>query len=182
METRPHDSISSTDLLHADDGIEGLCDVSPAIHLSTTYNYTKENEVRDAVYSRESVPTVARCEAVLSKILGAPCITYSSGLSAIHALLIYLNPKRVYLERAQKGGYHGSIGVAAIMSRITGMETFTLDRLDESDFVLEKGDVVWVESPLNPTGEATDITRYAKIAKARGAILAVDATFAPPPI
>lgn len=171
-----------TDLIHADAGIESLCDVSPAIHLSTTYAYTKDNEPRDAVYSRESIPTVPRCEAVLSKILNAPCVTYASGLSAVHALLIYLNPRRLYLERAEKGGYHGTIGVANIISRTTGMEVFNLDELHTGNHKLSEGDVVWLESPLNPTGEATDISRYSQIAKEHKAVLVVDATFAPPPI
>lgn len=172
----------STDLLHGDDNIEQLCDVSPAIHLSTTFAYTKENEPRDAIYSRESIPTVQRCEAVLSKILTAPCVAYSSGLSAIHAILIYLNPKRIYLERAEKGGYHGTIGIAKTMSNLTGMKIYKLDDLEDEDHNLNKGDLIWLESPLNPTGEITDISKYAKIASKSQAILAVDATFAPPPL
>ncbi|CCG82892.1 Putative uncharacterized protein [Taphrina deformans PYCC 5710] len=172
----------STDLLHADDNVEDLCDVSPAIHLSTTYEYTKDNKPRDAVYSRESVPTVQRCEAVLAKILGAPCVTYSSGLSAAYALLVHLCPRRLYLERAEKGGYHGSLGVADIFKRHSHIEIHTLDKLDGNDFVLEKGDIVWLETPLNPTGEATDIARYAKIAAQKDAVVIVDATFAPPPL
>lgn len=171
-----------TSLIHADAGIENLCDVSPAIHLSTTYEYTEDNKPRDAIYSRESVPTVPRCEAVLSKILNAPCVTYASGLSAVHALLIYLNPGKLFLERAENGGYHGTIGVANIISRTTGMKAFKLDQLHSDDHELSQGDVIWLETPLNPTGEATDIALYAKIAKSRGAILVVDATFAPPPI
>lgn len=175
-------SFSSTDLIHADDGIEQLSDVSPAIHLSTTYEYTYENEPRDAVYSRESIPTVQRCEAVLSSILGAPSVIYASGLSAGYALFVLLSPRRLYLERAEKGGYHGSLGIAEIFKRNTGMEMFTLDELHKGDTVLGEGDFVWLESPLNPTGEATDIARYSEIAHRKGAVVIVDATFAPPPL
>lgn len=39
-----------------------------------------------------------------------------------------------------------------------------------------------LETPLNPTGEAYDISSFAKKAHARGAVLTVDATFAPPPL
>ena len=47
---------------------------------------------------------------------------------------------------------------------------------------LGKGDVVHVETPLNPTGEACDLAAFAERAHARGAYLIVDATFAPPPL
>ncbi|RYP81816.1 hypothetical protein DL769_001856 [Monosporascus sp. CRB-8-3] len=47
---------------------------------------------------------------------------------------------------------------------------------------LGPGDVVHVETPLNPTGEARDLERYAAIARRAGAYLVVDATFAPPPL
>ncbi|KIJ37385.1 hypothetical protein M422DRAFT_781742 [Sphaerobolus stellatus SS14] len=46
----------------------------------------------------------------------------------------------------------------------------------------QEGDVAWLETPLNPTGEALDIQHYAdKIHKVDGTLV-VDATFAPPPL
>lgn len=45
---------------------------------------------------------------------------------------------------------------------------------------LGKGDIVHLETPLNPTGEAFEIRKFAERAHARGALLSVDATFAPP--
>lgn len=47
---------------------------------------------------------------------------------------------------------------------------------------LGKGDIVHVETPLNPTGECYDIAHYARRAHACGAILTVDSTFGPPPL
>lgn len=44
------------------------------------------------------------------------------------------------------------------------------------------GDLVWLETPLNPYGEARDIEAYARKAHDAGATLLVDATFAPPPL
>ena len=41
-------------------------------------------------------------------------------------------------------------------------------------------DVVHLETPVNPTGEAFSIERFARKAHARGAYLLVDATFGPP--
>jgi cystathionine gamma-synthase len=45
---------------------------------------------------------------------------------------------------------------------------------------LGAGDIVHLETPLNPTGEAFEIQKYADRAHKRGALLSVDATFAPP--
>ncbi|EON67254.1 hypothetical protein W97_06507 [Coniosporium apollinis CBS 100218] len=47
---------------------------------------------------------------------------------------------------------------------------------------LGRGDLVHVETPVNPTGEAVGLRRFAQLAHKRGAVLSVDATFAPPPL
>jgi len=47
---------------------------------------------------------------------------------------------------------------------------------------LQAGDIIHVESPLNPTGTAYNLKEFADKAHSRGAFLTVDATFAPPPL
>jgi len=47
---------------------------------------------------------------------------------------------------------------------------------------LSTGDVLWLETPVNPFGTHFDIETLAYQAHSQGAILAVDATFAPPPL
>ena len=170
----------ATDSLHADDGIESHADIAPVIHTASTYQYTKDNQYNEAVYSRCGIPTVTRCEAVLSKILKAPCVTYNSGLSAIFALLTHLNPARIFIERAEHGGYHGTLGVAEVIRKLNKMEVHALDQVEHVE--LSSKDVIWLETPLNPTGEATDIARYSAMAKRHGTTICVDATFAPPPL
>ena len=54
--------------------------------------------------------------------------------------------------------------------------------LNCKDEELEAGDVVHLETPINPTGEAFNIAHYAHKAHSRGAYLLVDSTFAPPPL
>jgi cystathionine beta-lyase/cystathionine gamma-synthase len=44
------------------------------------------------------------------------------------------------------------------------------------------GDVIHVETPLNPTGEARNLAYYRAKATEKGAYLTVDSTFAPPPL
>jgi len=129
------------------------------------------------IYSRESAPNTSRLETILSHLLHGPVLTYSSGLAAFHALLVWLNPRVVAIG----AGYHGCHGVLGIYQKLTGCKI--VDVHDESAWgELGKGDVVHLETPLNPTGEAYDIAKYAQQAHARGAVLTVDATFAPPPL
>lgn len=47
---------------------------------------------------------------------------------------------------------------------------------------MQPGDVVHVETPLNPTGEARDLAKYAKLAREKGSFLTCDGTFGPPPL
>jgi cystathionine gamma-synthase len=47
---------------------------------------------------------------------------------------------------------------------------------------LSAGDLLWLETPINPLGTHFDIQSLAQQAHALGAIVGVDATFAPPPL
>ena len=47
---------------------------------------------------------------------------------------------------------------------------------------LRQGDMVWLETPKNPKCEVYDVAHYAAKCRAACATLAVDATFAPPPL
>lgn len=75
------------------------------------------------------------------------------------------------------GGYHGSHGVLRLQRKLTGCEILPLGCAEEE---LGPGDVVHLETPVNPTGEAFSIEKFARKAHARGAYLLVDATFGPP--
>jgi cystathionine gamma-synthase len=80
-------------------------------------------------------------------------------------------------------GYHGCHGVIALLTRLYGLRVVPLEDVAAWDAAgLGKGDVVHVETPLNPTGEAVHLARYRALASERGAVLSVDATFAPPPL
>lgn len=197
---RPNWSLGTIGI-HGDDQLHHSTDVAPALHVSTTYRYNNDPEklcpdwklpdgdpyapVADDsyVYSRYKAPNASRFELMLTKVLGAPCLTYSSGLSAFHALLVYLNPKVVAIG----AGYHGCHGVLKLYQRLTGCKI--VDLFDENSWEnkdekwsLGKGDVVHLETPVNPTGRAFHIQKFADMAHERGAVLTMDATFGPPPL
>lgn len=94
-------------------------------------------------------------------------------MAALHALYSHLRPARVAIT----AGYFGSHAVLSLHRRLTGTQTLPLDCPASA---LGPGDVIHLETPLNPTGEAFDIASFAAKAHARGAYLLVDSTFAPP--
>lgn len=112
--------------------------------------------------------------------MGGRALTYTSGLAAFHALLVHLNPRRIVIGE----GYHGVHGVIKIQQKLSGIQKLDLYATDtEWDALgLGAGDIVHVETPLNPTGEAYNLSEFAERAHARGAYLTVDATFGPPPL
>ncbi|KAK0119056.1 hypothetical protein ONS96_012124 [Cadophora gregata f. sp. sojae] len=178
----------SSKTIHADDYLNQGSDVAPPMHVSTTFRYDRNPDKLKSwaerqpgemfeghIYSRYTTPNTTRFEAILSDILKGPTLTYGSGLSAFHALLVFLNPKQISIG----DGYHGCHGVIDIHQKLTGLKKIALDCPAED---LQPGDIVHVETPLNPTGTAYNLKEFAEKAHARGAFLTVDATFGPPPL
>ncbi|QRV87718.1 Cys/Met metabolism PLP-dependent enzyme [Ceratobasidium sp. AG-Ba] len=175
----------ATSLIHADDEAHSEANVAPSISVSTStlhapppekLEYAPEPDVNNPkrhVYSRYTTPVTTRVESVLSSLLGGYALTYTSGLSAAYAAIVHANPRRI----AIKDGYHG-VHASIEVYKKTKPELKIID----IDDTFEKGDVCWVETPLNPTGEARNLTYYADKIHAVGGWLIVDSTFAPPPI
>lgn len=156
-----------TRAIHADAGIEPDADVAPAIRVSTTF--TADN-AEGLVYSRIEQPTRRRLEAVLGALEGGHAVVYASGQAAATAALLHLRPRRVAIAR---GGYHG-IQAAIDAFRPWGVEKIPLEA------PLAEGDVVWLETPKNPTCEIQDVAAHAARARTAGARVVVDGTFATP--
>ncbi|MCJ1317960.1 hypothetical protein MMC15_003287 [Xylographa vitiligo] len=180
-----HKWSAATQAIHADDHLNRIEDVAPPVHVATTFRYHDDPDqlipstnlsapISDRhIYSRHTAPTTTRLEALLTPLLHAPTLTYSSGLSALHAAYVFLRPRRIAIT----AGYHGAHAVLQLHRRLTGATLLPL-ACPASD--LHPGDVIHLETPLNPTGEALSIAHYAEKAHSRGAYLLVDSTFAPP--
>ncbi|GBE79576.1 Uncharacterized trans-sulfuration enzyme [Sparassis crispa] len=180
--------LSGTDLVHADDQLHGP-EVAPSISVTSTFraeqpltsttvgsddhDFDPLNPINH-VYSRYTQNVSSRAEKVLSKINGGYAITFASGLAASYAALVHLKPKRVAIT----GGYHGCHLTIQVYKQSRG-EGLPIIGIDDS---FQPGDLCWLETPLNPTGEARDIQYYADKVHAAGGRLIVDSTFAPPPL
>ncbi|MCZ6531839.1 MAG: PLP-dependent aspartate aminotransferase family protein [SAR324 cluster bacterium] len=154
----------STLAIHADHGAEDTPDIATPLHTTTTFSAGGA-----FIYARNDQPTRHRLEKVLGALEGGHAVTYSSGQAATYAAMRHVRPARVAVDR----GYHGTHGVLARLAE----EGVVLTGLD-ADF--QKGDLIWLETPKNPTCEVEDIADFAKRAHAAGAVLAVDSTFATP--
>ncbi|CAN6657909.1 cystathionine gamma-lyase [Trichomonascus vanleenenianus] len=186
----PADSIEShlaSICVHGADELARVPDVVQPISVSTTFAYDKNpDNLRSAkerangpddglYYSRETQPVVRSAEKILGDITGGYAVLFNSGLAAFLAAMLYYNPKRVFANEC----YFGCHGILKLLKRNYGIETYDLDKIDE---LAERGDVVHVETPINPTGLAFDIEKYVSLGHAKGAYVMVDATFAPPPL
>lgn len=135
--------------------------------------YQGEFDGTNYVYGREFAPNVTRFETILSSLLHGDVVSYSSGLSALHAALILLNARHISVGE----GYHGSHEVIDVVSQLSGLQKLNLDCPAED---LRKGDVILLETPVNPLGTAFSIDAYAQKVHSQGAYLIVGSTFGPP--
>ncbi len=152
--------------IHADFGLEDAPDVAPPLHMTTTF---VAGHPAGFSYGRNDQPTRQRLETVLGSLEGGHAVVYPSGQAAANAAMRHVGPRRVAIDR----GYHGTHDLLAVLEK-EGLAVIGL----ESQF--EAGDLVWLETPKNPTCELEDIAAYKARAQQAGATLAVDSTFATP--
>lgn len=179
----------TTDSIHGADNMRRVTDVIPPINVSTTFSYSSNPDdlvpvaettgsiagSKTFIYSREHHPNAAMIEAIFEKITGKYAVVYNSGLGAYNGLITLVNPKTVAIGQA----YHGVHGINDIWARNFGLKKI---HIDDDYNSLKPGDLVHLESPMNPYGTNINLEEYAKRAHATGALVSVDATFAPPPL
>jgi cystathionine beta-lyase/cystathionine gamma-synthase len=153
------------------------------IFQTTTYEQTAPGEHRGFDYTRTANPTRQRLEAVLADLEGGTrCAVFGSGLAAEHALLsAHLKPgQEIVVPGDVYGGTFRLLHrvFAPIGCRVTQADFADLDALDRALSPATR--LVWLESPTNPRLLVYDIAAVARLAHAKGALVAVDNTFATP--
>ena len=176
--SKPRPETIAAHALRATDATTGA--VVPPIHLSTTFardeNYApllKEN------YQRNGNPTLWQAEETLAALeQGEDCLLFPSGMAGIFTLLETV-PVGAHVAAPDTMYY----GTRDWLKNLEARGRISLTLFDTSssaslEKALHKGktDLVWIETPLNPTWAVIDIAAAAKAAHAAGAILAVDAT------
>jgi len=172
----------ATRAVHA--GLEpdpGYGGVVPAIHQATTYVQSTPGSFReDYDYSRSANPTRRALEAALGELEGGHASAFSSGMAAEHALITAV---------CEAGG-HAVIpddlygGTYRLVDKVLTRWGLAYTMVDQSDLDAVSGAVrddtalIWVETPTNPGLKTVDVAGV--VARSRGALVAVDNTFATP--
>ncbi len=135
------------------------------------------------IYSRNTNPTVSAFEEKVRTLEGAEAATsFSTGMAAIsNTLFTLLSPgDRVV---SYKDTYGGTNKVFLEFLPRFGIQVQLCDTHDHEMIEAEiaKGcQVLYLESPTNPTLKVVDLERLARAGKAAGARVVVDNTFATP--
>ncbi len=162
----------------------------PVVH-SVSFGYNNVDEWLDValerkvghIYGRNTNPTVHVFEEKVRLLEGAEAATsFSTGMAAIsNTLYTLLRPgDRVVSAKDTYGGTN------VIFTEFLPRLNIDVALCDTTDFAaieaeIAKGcNVVYLESPTNPTLKVMDLARLAKAGKAVGAKVVVDNTFATP--
>jgi cystathionine gamma-synthase len=156
---------------------------TPPIHLATTFERAADGSFPHGyVYARTANPNRSALEAALASLEGgAAAAAFSSGQAAVHAVFESLGPGDRVVAPADV--YHGVRTLLRDIFERWGLRvTFAdLSDLAAAERAIVPGTtLVWAETPSNPLLRITDLTGLAELAHARGALLAVDNTWATP--
>ena len=157
--------------------------VAPPIHLATTFRHGPAGErVAGYEYLREGNPTQDRLEALLCALEGGEAaLAMASGMAAMTVLLESLPAGAQVL--VPDDCYTGLRVLGAEFLPQKGITTVPVDMADLSAVraaVTAQTRLIWAETPSNPLLKIADIAGLADIARAAGALLACDNTFATP--
>src|SRR5438094_6453955 len=143
------------------------------------------NERPGYVYGRYGTPTTAALEEGLAELEGAEAaVCFVSGMSAVHALVTAcaLAQRRAVVVQEDCYGQ-----VRALLERLAREADAAVRFVDPNDHAAvdralaeTNAALLHVEAIANPLLRVADVARLAEIAHARGASLAVDASFATP--
>jgi len=156
-------------------------DIVPPLHLATTFERAGDGSYPGGrVYSRDGSPAYDAPEALLRELEGgAAAALFASGMAAASAVLQALKPgARVVAPRAMYWALRNWMIQFAANWQLT--LDFFADDAELAALLQRPADLVWLETPANPTWEITDIAAAAQAAHAAGARLVVDSTVPTP--
>lgn len=162
----------------------GARDVTPAIHLSTTFKKAEDGSTPGGfLYGRSNNPNRESLEKALALMEdgGAVALSFSSGSAATLAVLHSLAPGDHVI--APEDAYYGTTLLLKNHLAPWGLEASFLDMRDLGAIkraVTPRTKLIWAETPSNPLLNITDIRGVAEIAQNAGAMLACDNTWATP--
>jgi cystathionine gamma-synthase len=129
-------------------------------------------------YGRYGNETWTALEAAISALEGGKTLSYSSGMAAISAVFSTLPVGAKVVASDQ-----GYSGVMTLLGNLSAAKKVSVNfvAIADTDAVLaalEGADLLWIESPTNPSLDVAELPTLIKHAKARNILVAVDNTFA----
>ena len=152
--------------------------LNPAVHLASTY--VGSHDVSKTVgYGRDGNETWRALEEVVGALEGGRALTFASGIAACQAVLELVEPGAVVVVPGECYS-----GVAAAVDARASRYRWSVRRVDvaDTDAVLaaaDGADLVWLESPTNPTMDVADLPRIGTELGGKVRVV-VDSTFATP--
>ena len=148
-----------------------------ALHppISLTSTFTSGGPIGYGRYGNE---TWTALEAAIGALEGGQTLSYSSGMAAVSAVFSTLPVGAKVVASNQ-----GYSGVMTLLGNLTAAKKInaTLVSIADTDEViaaLDGADLLWLESPTNPSLDVADLPALIKAAKSRNITVAVDNTFA----
>ena len=153
------------------------------IYQTSTYTQEAPGEHRGYEYSRTANPTRTALEECVASLEGADYgLAFASGLAATIATMSLLSPgDHVVAGDDLYGGTYRLFD--KVLPRTGGLEFTYADTTDPKaveEALRPETKLLWIETPTNPMLTLSDIATLCEMARERGAVVAVDNTFASP--
>ena len=129
-------------------------------------------------YGRYGNETWTALEVAIAALEGAKTLTYSSGMAAVTAVFSTLPVGAKVVASNQ--GYSGVMTLLGNLAAAKKLNPKFVSIADTAEVIaaLDGADLLWIESPTNPSLDVADMPTLIKEAKSRGITVAVDNTFA----
>lgn len=166
---------------HSPDPATGA--LAQPIYLATTFERDADGAYpRGYRYAREGTPNRAALELCIASLEhGAGALAFASGLAANMAVLELLDAgdRLVATQEAYYGTLRQFYEHAGRRGAVVQLADFC-DPAAVAAAVGERARIVWVETPTNPSLNVADLKKVVASARAAGALVVCDNTFATP--
>jgi cystathionine beta-lyase/cystathionine gamma-synthase len=153
------------------------------IYQTSTYVHEAVGVHKGYDYSRAANPTRNALETCLASLEGADRgVAFSSGLGAVTTLMHLVSPgERVVSVNDVYGGIYRMFS-QVYAPKGYEFEFLSADQIGDGleEHFDDRTRILWLETPTNPLLNVVDIARAAAVARAAGALVVVDNTFATP--
>jgi cystathionine gamma-synthase len=183
---------ASTRSVHATESVDPATrSLVPPIVANSAFAYPDVASWQDAalgrsqghIYSRNSNPTTDRFEAKVADLEGTAAATsFATGMAAISTTLLALTGPGARVVTV-KDVYGGSYLLLSQVLPRWGVESAICETDDRDALMAAIGegcDVLYLESPTNPTLKVVDVAALAEAAHRQGAEVVIDNTLATP--